>query len=114
MTFEQIEAFSLNLPGATAVVKIEHHLTFNVGGKSFFWFGGSPTPPLTCSFKCSDEDFAILSEREGFRPAPYVAHHCWIQCDDIAWLTQADLELYVRGSYELIRGKLPKKVRESL
>ncbi len=114
MTTEQIEAFCLGLPGAAAEIKIEHHLTYNVGGKSFLWFGGSPEPPLTCSFKCGEEDFAVLSERAGFRPAPYLAHRRWIQCDDVAWLTRADLEQYVRGSYELIRSTLSKKKRESL
>ncbi len=113
MTLDTLIAFCEALPGATAIIKIEDHLTYNIGGKSFLWLGQDHVP-VTCSFKCSDEDFADLQEREGFIPAPYMARNKWIMCTDIGLLYKDDLEKYIRQSYALILGTLPKKFRGSL
>ncbi len=113
MNLDQLIAFCESLPGSIAIIKIENHLTYNIGGKSFIWFGQEELP-ITCSFKCSDEDFVLLSEREGFMPAPYMARNKWIMCKDIAFLNKEDLNLYVRKSYDLIMGKLPKTVQKAI
>lgn len=113
MTLEAIIEFCENLPGSTAQIKIEDHLTYNVGGKAFIWFG-QENVPVSCSFKCSDDDFVLLSERQGFQPAPYMAHHKWIMCSDISLMTEWDTRTYISRSYELILSKLSKKFKDSL
>lgn len=113
MNLDLIINFCETLPGATAIMKIEDHLTYNVGGKSFIWFGQDQVP-VTCSFKCSEEDFDTLSNREGFIPAPYMARNKWIQCQDIGLLTRSEMETYILRSYQIIRSKLPRKVQDLL
>jgi predicted DNA-binding protein (MmcQ/YjbR family) len=99
MTLDHLISFCEALPGSTA--------------KSFLWLGQDEVP-ITCAFKCSDEDFAILPERDGFMPAPYMARNKWIMCTDIGLLEVADLERYIRKSYLLMRDKLSKKALEKL
>lgn len=113
MSLDSLIAYCESLPGATPLIKIENHLTYNVGGKSFLWLGQDHLP-ISCSFKCSDEDFVALQERDGFMPAPYMARNKWIKCDDIGLLEKDDLEKYIRQSYVLMRDTLSKKLRESL
>ena len=112
MSIDTLIEICEQLPGATAQIKIEHHLTYNVGGKSFIWLG-QDNVPVSCSIKCTEEDFLLLREREGFSPAPYMARNKWILCHDIELLTAHDMA-YIRKSYELIRNTLSKKVIEML
>jgi predicted DNA-binding protein (MmcQ/YjbR family) len=66
------------------------------------------------SFKCSPEDFAELKEREGIRPAPYMARAQWVALETPDTLTPAELQQFVRRSYDLVFAKLPKKVQVKL
>ena len=59
MSLDSLITFCETLPGATPLIKIEDHLTYNVGGKSFLWLGQEYVP-VSCSFKCTDEDFMAL------------------------------------------------------
>ena len=77
MNLESLRAFCLSLPGATADIKWGQDLVFSVGKKMFC--AVNTEPPHQCSFKTSDEDFAELIEREGMRPAPYLARVMWVQ-----------------------------------
>ena len=71
-------------------------------------------PPHTFSFKVSDEDFSEMSTRVGFIPAPYMARHKWVYAEQPDKVKVRDGEKYIKESYELVKAKLPKKVRESL
>jgi len=70
--------------------------------------------PVNASFKVNDEDFAELSEREGFIPAPYVARYKWIQVDNISRFSISQWENYLLNAYELVREKLPRKIKKDL
>ena len=113
MTLDQIITYCESLPGVEAIMKIDHHLTYNVGGKSFLWLSQDQLP-ITCDFKCSEEDFGFLSEQEGFRPAPYMARNHWIPCIDIGDLKSEDMITYISRSYALIKSTLSKKAQERL
>ncbi|MBK8505760.1 MAG: MmcQ/YjbR family DNA-binding protein [Saprospiraceae bacterium] len=113
MTLDQIIAYCESLRGAEAIIKIDHHLTYNIGGKSFLWLSQDQIP-ITCDFKCTEEDFGFLSEHEGFRPAPYMARNHWIQCINIGDLKRQDMQIYISRSYTLIKSKLSKKMQKSL
>jgi predicted DNA-binding protein (MmcQ/YjbR family) len=113
MTLDQIITYCESLSGVEAIIKIDHHLTYNVGGKSFVWLSQDQVP-ITCDFKCSEEDFGLLSEQEGFRPAPYMARNHWIQCTNIEDLKMEVMQKYLTRSYALIRSKLSKRMQDNL
>lgn len=71
-------------------------------------------PPHTFSFKVSDEDFEEMSTRDGFIPAPYMARHKWVYAEAPSKVKQKDGEKYIKESYELVKAKLTKKLRDSL
>ena len=74
----------------------------------------SLTAPHTFSFKVSDEDFDEMSTREGFIPAPYLARAKWVYAEQPSKVKQKEGEKYIKASYELIKAKLTKKLRDSL
>ena len=109
MTTEKLTEFCLSLPGAAEVVKWEDHLCFTVGEKLFIITGF--TDDSNVSIKVSDEDFEELTEREGIIPAPYMARNKWVAINKRSALKPKEWEHYLRQSYEIIKSKLPKKVR---
>jgi predicted DNA-binding protein (MmcQ/YjbR family) len=112
MYIEDLQAICKKLPGVTEDVKWENHLTFCVGDKMFLVLGLDVTP-VTCSFKVSEEDFEILSGREGCTPAPYLARYKWIYTSDIRNFSEKEWKKLVPQAYQLIREKLPvKKLKE--
>lgn len=113
MSLDQLIAFCESLPGAEALLKIGHHLTYNVGNKTFIWIS-QDLSPVPCDFKCTEEDFYELSERDGFDPAPYIGRYGWIRCQNIELLTQEDADKFIRRSYNLIWDKLSTKIRAQL
>ena len=111
MNLESLRVFCLSLPGATADIKWGQDLVFSVGKKMFC--AVNTEPPHQCSFKTSDEDFAELIEREGMKPAPYLARATWVQEEQLGeTLDRGERERLLRQAYELIRAKLPKRLRE--
>jgi predicted DNA-binding protein (MmcQ/YjbR family) len=111
MNLESLRAFCLSLPDATADIKWGQDLAFSVGKKMFCVV--NTEPPHQCSFKTSDEDFAELVEREGMKPAPYLARAMWVQEEQLGeTLDRSERERLLRQAYELVRAKLPKRWRE--
>jgi predicted DNA-binding protein (MmcQ/YjbR family) len=113
MTIEDIQSLCSKFPGVTQDIKWENHLCFCVSAKIFIMIGMDDVP-LTASFKASDEDFELLSNRNGFKPAPYMGRNKWIWTEDINLLSREEWEHYARKSYEIIKSKLPKKVQAQL
>ena len=70
--------------------------------------------PFTCSFKVKDEEFEELSNRNGFMPAPYIAKAKWVLVTDPSKLNKREWEKYIKQSYELVKMKLTKKLRQEL
>lgn len=108
MTLEALQQICIKLPDVTEDIKWENHLCFNVGGKMFL-ITSPDEVPVTASFKTSEEKFNELSEREGCKPAPYLAKHKWIYVDDISRLGSREWKELLLLSYELVKAKLPKK-----
>jgi predicted DNA-binding protein (MmcQ/YjbR family) len=75
---------------------------------------GLDMSPTTASLKVSEEDFDLLSSKEGFMPAPYLARYKWVHVDDIARLGKKDWERLIQTAYNLIKNKLPKKKLKEL
>jgi predicted DNA-binding protein (MmcQ/YjbR family) len=43
-----------------------------------------------------------------------MARHKWILIEDVKKVSKKDLEKFIRGSYEQVKAKLPKKTQEKL
>ncbi|HEY9487775.1 MAG TPA: MmcQ/YjbR family DNA-binding protein [Chryseosolibacter sp.] len=113
MTIEDIQAITNTYNGVTEDIKWEDHLCFSVGGKMFL-ITAPDTVPISASIKVSDEAFVELSDREGLKPAPYLARYKWIWMDDIRRLPKKQWETYIDQAYHLIASKLPAKVKKQI
>lgn len=111
MNIESLRIFCLSLPGVTEDVKWESDLCFSVGGKMFC--ATSADADQGASFKVRDEEYRVMVAREGIIPAPYLARAKWVYVIDFLWLSDKEWEHCVRQSYELVKEKLPKKIREN-
>lgn len=106
MNLDELRMLCLSLPGATEGIKWENHICFMVAEKMFCiigeWGG--------VSLKVTPEEFEELTDREGIKPTAYMARNKWINIERDNVLKRAEWERYVKGSYQLIVSKLPKKV----
>jgi predicted DNA-binding protein (MmcQ/YjbR family) len=113
MTIENLQSICKKFPAVTEDIKWENHLCFCVGEKMFL-VTGMDESPVTASFKVSDEEFDEISSRPGFKPAPYMAKNKWVFVEDISLLGKKDWERFAKGSYDLVKEKLTKKLRKEL
>src|SRR5690349_25012332 len=113
MNIEEIQSICREWPGVTEDIKWGADLVFSVGGKMFCVMGLEQTP-TTASFKVTDEEFDEMSSRPGFKPAPYVAKYKWVWIEDIKKMKKSEWKKYLRQSYELVKAKLPAKIRKTL
>lgn len=113
MDVEKLRAICLKLPGTTEDLKWGDNLCFCVGTKLYLIVSLDETP-VAASFKVADEEFEAWSQREGFKPAPYLARNKWVKTDDIARLTAAEWKERSRNAYDIIKAKLPAKLRRQL
>jgi predicted DNA-binding protein (MmcQ/YjbR family) len=112
MNIEDLRKLCSSLPAVTEDIKWANDLVFSIGGKMFCVT--SLEPPFTCSFKVKDEEFEELSNQNGFMPAPYIARAKWVLVNDPSKLNKREWEKYIKQSYELVKMKLTKKLRQKL
>ncbi|HQZ98226.1 MAG TPA: MmcQ/YjbR family DNA-binding protein [Pyrinomonadaceae bacterium] len=113
MDLEALRKYCLSFPGATEDIKWGADLCFCVGAKMFCVTGAdSVTGGL--SVKCTPEKFADLIEREGIDPAAYVGRYKWVRISDLDAVSNDELNDLISTSYQLVRDKLPKGVRDRL
>jgi predicted DNA-binding protein (MmcQ/YjbR family) len=113
MNIENLRKICLALPHVTEDIKWGHDLVFSIGAKMFCVIGVDSFP-VSASFKVSDEEFEEMSTRKGFKPAPYVAKYKWVYLEDISTMKITEWKKYVKQSYELVKDKLPPKIKKSL
>lgn len=110
-----VRSFCLSLPHTTEKVQWVHDLLFSVGGKMYCVANLEPgMGPTKIAFKCTPERFAELVEVEGIIPAPYMARNHWVAFTEMEALRQPEIKELIAVSYELVRGKLPKKLQAEL
>lgn len=112
MNIEVFREFCMALPGVTEDIKWENNLVFSVGGKMFAL--ADLGTPFHSSFKVPEEAFDELTERPGIIQAPYFARRMWVMVEDSDALRPEEWEFLLRQSYELIKEKLPLKIRKTL
>jgi predicted DNA-binding protein (MmcQ/YjbR family) len=113
MNLEKVRRVCLAFPGATEQVQWGADLVFKVGGKMFAVAATEPSGHRL-SFKCSDEDFAELVEREGLVPAPYLARAKWVALETFGALPDKEIEQRIAEAYGLVLAKLPRKTQASI
>ena len=114
MNLDSIRAFCLTFPHATEQVQWGDDLVFKIGGKMFAVLVLEARYGVRMSFKCTPEKFAELIEREGIAPAAYVARYHWVSTEQFDTLAGDELKPLLRQAYEMVREKLPKKMRAEL
>ena len=113
MNIEDIQNICKTLPAVTEDIKWGNDLVFSVGGK-MFCVAGLNQSPTTASFKVTDEEFDEMCDRDGFKPAPYVAKYKWVWTDDISKMKKGEWKKYIKQSYDLVKAKLPNKIKKQL
>jgi len=113
MDTDAVRKFCLSMPHAKESIQWGNDLVMKVGGKMFAVMALEPSS-VWLSLKCTPEDFAELTERPSIIPAPYMARHYWVGLENKDALAASDLKHQLRRSYELVFGKLPKKVQAAL
>ena len=113
MTIEWVRRCCLALPAVTEDVKWDDDLVFSVGGRMFCV--AMLEPPHRLSFKCDDEAFGELIEREGIIPAPYLARAKWVSLETLDGpMEWKELERRLLRSYELVKASLTKKAQAAI
>lgn len=115
MTEAEFNAFCARLPATTFVEQWGGAQVWKVGGKVFA-IGFPRSGALAVTFKVSEIGFAMLRDRPGLRPAPYLAARglTWIQRTDDSTLDDAALCDHLRAAHGLIARGLAKKTRARL
>jgi predicted DNA-binding protein (MmcQ/YjbR family) len=113
MKIDQLRKICLAFPGATEQIQWQDDLLFKVGGKMFALTPLEPSRLWLC-LKAHPEEFAELTERPGIIPAPYLARAKWIAIESAEAVSQSEVEILLRKSYELVVEKLGRAERASL
>ena len=111
MNVEQIHAMCKKFTAVTESIKWDNDVVFSIGTKMFCVVGLDQSPN-TASFKVQEEQFEEMCDKEGFKPAPYLAKWAWM--DDISKLSISEWEKYIKQSYELVKEKLTPKIKKEL
>lgn len=115
---EGFEAFARRLPhcfivhqwGGASVAKVGTPDASKIFALLSDWSADRPA----ISFKCSDMSFEMLPERDGVRPAPYLARAKWVQVAPDSELEDDALHAYITEAHRLVFLKLPKANRNRL
>src|ERR1700757_2858519 len=113
MNIDQLRKLCLSFPGATEQIQWGDDLLFKVGGKMFAVTSLEPAK-VWISLKFSPENFAELTERSGVISAPCLARTKGVAVEAADACPDSEIAQLVGESYELVRAKLPQKMRESI
>src|SRR3954468_15991109 len=105
---ETLRKFCLSLAHVTQAIKWRHDLCFLIAEKMFAVGALEASDGHFVSFKCTPEKFAELIEVEGIIPAAYMARNQWVTLERDNALRDPEIKDLIRGSYELVKAKLPK------
>jgi predicted DNA-binding protein (MmcQ/YjbR family) len=114
MTEAALRKLALAWPATDAGIKWEGDLVFTVDDRMFCCLCVKGEEKGKLSFKVEGERFLELTDRPGFRPAPYLARAQWVTLDDPAVIGQDELRALLRRAYELVVAKLSKKRQKEL
>ena len=114
MDIETVRTYCLSFPHATEKLQWGNDLVFKIAGKMFAVLVLEGASKYCLSFKCTEEKFAELIEKDGIDPAPYSARYNWVALESFDVLSEKELKALLRNSYDLVFEKLPKKTKAEL
>lgn len=100
--------------GVTGSIKWEDDLVFSVADKMFVVTGLRGPHKDRISFKVEADRFLELTDQPGMVPAPYMARAFWVSITEPQRFSDAQVDAFVRRSYELVRANLSKKLQAKL
>ncbi len=112
MDIESIRKYCLELTHTQEDLKWGSNLCFTIATKIYCVIDTDALYKV--AFKCSEEDYAILIEKDSIIPAPYFAKNKWVSILKSNALTAEEWKSYINKSYELVKAKLSKKVQLQL
>src|ERR1700761_2124333 len=119
MDVETARAFLLSLPHVVETVQWGDNLVFwagdkRAGGKMFALINLDRDAHGVISYAAGPERYNELLEREGLKPAPYLARAFWVAAESWGAWRNREWEDELRAACELTLAKLPKKTRAAL
>jgi predicted DNA-binding protein (MmcQ/YjbR family) len=116
MTKGEYNKFCKGLRGSTHVVQWSGSDVWKIGGKVYAVARWGDGREFAVTFKTSPIAYEMLHDREGCRPAPYLASRGmkWIQHYKNTGLSDAEIKDYLRESYKLAAAGLSKKAQRGL
>lgn len=116
MTYDEFNDFCRALPATSYVVQWGGSHVWKVGGKVFAIGGWSDANGPAYSFKVSENNFYFLENKQGYRPAPYLASRGmkWIQQYHKAASEDEALKHYLEESHRIVSLGLSKKKQKEL
>ncbi|MCL9805901.1 MmcQ/YjbR family DNA-binding protein [Flavobacterium amniphilum] len=113
MDIETLQQICKALPHVTEDIKWGNDLCFCIGTKMFCVVGLNQSP-TSASFKVTEEEFETMSTQPGIKPAPYVAKYKWVLVENINTLSLKEWKHFTGQSYNLVKDKLPPKIKKEL
>lgn len=116
MTHDEFNDFCKALPATSYVVQWGGSHVWKVGGKVFAIGSRGEANRPAYSFKVSDNNFHFLENKQGYRPAPYLASRGlkWIQQHDDVSSEDEALQHYLKESHKIVASGLSKKKQREL
>lgn len=116
MQLNHLEHFCEQLAGAKFDLKWGADRTYCIAEKMFavFCSDSNHESSKRLCLKVSPADFIALTDMHGIEPAPYLARYHWISITENTTLAQKELELLIKGSYDMVYSKLSKKKQQAL
>jgi predicted DNA-binding protein (MmcQ/YjbR family) len=109
MTLERLRDLCLSFADTTEQIQWGKDLVFKVGGRMFCVANTDPAGhEIAMSFKCDPETFAELCERDGIKPAPYLARAQWVGVEQFDTLSDRELKPLLTRAHQLISAKTAK------
>ena len=117
MTLDEYNRFCQSIPHSTKVIQWGGAHVWKIGGKVYAIGGWQDSDnQLFVTFKVSNNDYEILKDVEGCRPAPYLASRGmkWIQRMNDVCISDEELMQYLHESYRVVSLNLTKKLQREL
>lgn len=119
MDAERARAFLLRMPHVAETRQWGDNLVFwagdkAIGGKMFAVLNLDADGHGVMSFAAGPERFSELVERDGLKPAPYLARAFWVAAERWSALRNDEWEELLAAARELVFAKLPKRTRDVL
>lgn len=103
MTYEQFNAYCQSFQASNHVVQWENSQVWKVDTKVFAIGGWTKDKQPAFTFKTSEQNYNFLCEKDGYRPAPYLAARGmkWMQQYHASGAEDEELKYYIAESYAL-------------